>query len=1521
MRKNETNVSLVLACMYLCMGIIQPGQLHANPYATGGVGAPGRLQNLPVIEVSALWEHHLIVPQASEQLLVVTHLTPGETYSLRVPADPASGGCMPQVAVEGQAPAMLHVDSGARTLTFVAEETSLSFRLSYPCAWGDPKYPRRHYVSITCATCLQEAPSAEKVSSSALLQVTPGVNPDSVIRNVFIGNSCFDVQNVTFSGQTHQLGTFSNGQTNIGIASGVIISTSPADYAIGPNNSVGAEVPLPLVVTPDADLALLPGVGAAKLYDLAILEFEFTPTVSQVTFDFVFASEEYCEWVGSQFNDVFGFFISGPGIPGNQNIAVLPNTSTPISINSINHQLNDNYYIHNIGSMSNINPPRPIEYITCPPPVPGGPVPYSNAPAVGETQFDGFTVTLTAIANVIPCETYHIQLKITDVSDNLLPSAVFLRAGSFNAGGIAAPKWVVNNVPDAAGTTEDCDVVELVFERVGGGTAELIVPLLISGTATPNVDYGAIPNPVVIPANASSVTIPVPIYSDQTLEGDETIIVRLVDSCECSNPQRTLLIEDFSPAILGAPVFLAPGGTADISVNGVYSAYLWAPGGETDPQINVPAGTYTVTVTNGAGCTASASVSIAGCDLVVTTTADSGPGSLREAIECANSNPNADVITFNLPGGAPYSIALDAPLPVVSESVTIDATSQPGWSFGDVQLFPNDPAAFSAGLVFTASSCAMRGIWAGSFINGVGVQVNTAHAFTMTDCIVSDCEVGVQTGGDCNFLIDDCIIAYNTLAGIDAGIAEKVQVRRNIMFCNGTDPGGDAFAPSFGSAPPPVITSATPTQISGTATYLPPLPTFPENIVEVFTTGDPACPDADVQGNAFLASAVVNPDNTWSVTGNFPAGAILTATVTNPAACVVPPCGIWTIGFDSYVVPGTTNVEFYGNTTGNPTEWYWDFGDGATSDQQSPVHTFADYGVYEVCLTVFDSVCNEAFITCQDICNLVPDFDYNVNPANYRDVQFTDLSLGSPTNWFWEFGDGGTDNVQNPAYLYDPGFGMQLLHLVIEKDNCQEELYTFIDIAGCNIDIDFDWLVTPPFDVQFNDLSSGSPTFWYWDFGDGDFSFQQGPAHTYPGNGTYDVYLEIAKDVVANGDNVTCQIWTERQIQFLAPCDTLSANYYIETPGDGCTVEFYDISAGNPVAWYWDFGDGNTSTLQNPTHTYTTSDDFVVCLEVYSTDSLCQTSVCYLVGPNCTLLEAATSDFSLATCVDFPVTAGSNSPLCAGTAINLTNTPGGGTSPYTFSWEGPSGYTSMDENPVIPNATPARSGTYTVTVTDVNGCTGTAEVSVTVHPLPIAGILGDLAYCAGSNTELTATGGPSYLWEDNSMAAVHLVTAGVYTVTVTSGDGCSASASVTVLELGLVVTTTADSGPGSLRQAIECANSQPGPDVITFNIPGGAPYEIILNTPLPVVSESVYIDATSQPGWSFGDILLFPDNPAGFSAGLEFAASECEVHGLVVRGFDEGIGVRSTPPISLRSQTALWTNVRWAYKLLANVTS
>jgi hypothetical protein len=212
------------------------------------------------------------------------------------------------------------------------------------------------------------------------------------------------ISNVSFTGTTGgataSAGMFTGGTGVIGFESGVILSNGHAvDVEGGSKNFASTDLGL----AGDTDLDNLANVSTSDGHDATILSFDFVPKGSTLQFSYVFGSEEYNEFVGSQFDDVFGFFLNG------KNVAVIPGTNTPVSVNTVNKGINSKFYIDN----------DPQDF--------GG----NDGPV--QTALNGLTVVLTVNVSVMPGVTNHIKLGIEDTGDGAFDSDVFIAAGSFAA--------------------------------------------------------------------------------------------------------------------------------------------------------------------------------------------------------------------------------------------------------------------------------------------------------------------------------------------------------------------------------------------------------------------------------------------------------------------------------------------------------------------------------------------------------------------------------------------------------------------------------------------------------------------------------------------------------------------------------------------------------------------------------------------------------------------------------------------------------------------------------------------------------------------------------------------------------------------------------------------------------------------------------------------------------------------------------------------------------------------------------
>ncbi|MFC1734061.1 choice-of-anchor L domain-containing protein [candidate division KSB1 bacterium] len=424
--------------------------------------------------------------------------------------------------------------------------------------------------------------SLQNVSGQLLINTS--MTPAQLVQNVLIGTGV-QVSNVTFNSSPTalNLGQFSNGaNTNLGLNSGVIMASGSVLNSVGPNNSSSAGNATNSGSDPQL-AALIPGY---TVNDASVLQFDFVPLADSLTFEYVFGSEEYPEYVNSSFNDVFGFFISGPNPLGgaylNQNIAIIPGTSLPVTINNIN----------------NVTPSYPQYYI--------------NNTGGATIQYDGFTTVLTALAVVIPCTTYHIKLAVADAGDMILDSGVFLEANSFSSNAISVS--ATYSTPGALNYgIEGCNDAIVHFSLPYPSNDSLWIHYTVSGTATMGVDYPNIPDSILLAPGQSSNTIIISPFYDGVTEGQETVTL-VVQTSPCTTTSISVPILDYTPKTMTVcSDTMICQGTASLWVNASGGAppytYDWTPiTGLTNPNITNPQAsptsstTYVIEVYDSTGC-------------------------------------------------------------------------------------------------------------------------------------------------------------------------------------------------------------------------------------------------------------------------------------------------------------------------------------------------------------------------------------------------------------------------------------------------------------------------------------------------------------------------------------------------------------------------------------------------------------------------------------------------------------------------------------------------------------------------------------------------------------------------------------------------------------------------------------------------------------------------------------------------------------------------------------------------------
>ncbi len=327
-------------------------------------------------------------------------------------------------------------------------------------------------------------------------------SPEGLIENVFLGDGV-EVTNLSYDGEINAVGYFTNGEADIGIDRGLVMSTGMATSAIGQANGIigGA------TSGPSTDPNLDP-IATNPLNDLVKYEITFIPTSDTLRFRYVFASEEYPDFACSDYNDVFGFFISGPnpegGLYNSDNIALVPEINDPTGLTFSNNPVT----INNVNCGS--GPGCDFNYCSY----------YNNNSGSQTFSFNAYLNIFTAQAIVIPCETYTISLALADVGDNDYDTSVFLEAKSFGTGSLEVEAATLS----LDGTiTEGCSDGVLSFILPSPVESDTYIDYTIVGTAENGVDYEFIPEDLFIAAGDSLVSRPIIAFEDGILESAESI--------------------------------------------------------------------------------------------------------------------------------------------------------------------------------------------------------------------------------------------------------------------------------------------------------------------------------------------------------------------------------------------------------------------------------------------------------------------------------------------------------------------------------------------------------------------------------------------------------------------------------------------------------------------------------------------------------------------------------------------------------------------------------------------------------------------------------------------------------------------------------------------------------------------------------------------------------------------------------------------------------------------------------------
>mgnify|MGYP001258495632 CR=1 FL=1 len=441
------------------------------------------------------------------------------------------------------------------------------------------------------------------------IDVTSNYTIEEYVNEVLLGEG-IEAFNVTYTGGASQLGYMTGGEDVFTIESGLVLSS---DAAVNITCELGICDDCLGTAFNDPDLLdiansvpplINQNFSVLSVNDGCVLEFDFTASGDSIRFNYVFGSDEYEAWINTQYNDVFAFFLSGPGIIGDYaspagypdgaiNIAGVPNADPPlpITISSVNSGTNSQYFINNQS-----------ENGIC---------------------ILGYTQTFTAEAAVQCGENYHIKLAIADGSDTALESIVVLEEGSFssNSFDLVATASISGNQIFGGDTTvvESCNNAVFVISRPVADSQDTL-DVIISGTATNGIDYETIDPEVIMDVGEFTYEMPLNVIPDSEEEAPESVTIEYTYVSQCGDSvvrSATLIIQDFEPTELQYenPVGICNGeAILQVETSGGYGpfTFLWSTNASDTLAFNVietnDPGAAQVTVTDVCGNEQSATI-------------------------------------------------------------------------------------------------------------------------------------------------------------------------------------------------------------------------------------------------------------------------------------------------------------------------------------------------------------------------------------------------------------------------------------------------------------------------------------------------------------------------------------------------------------------------------------------------------------------------------------------------------------------------------------------------------------------------------------------------------------------------------------------------------------------------------------------------------------------------------------------------------------------------------------------------
>ncbi|MBI1341460.1 MAG: PKD domain-containing protein [Terrimonas sp.] len=436
-----------------------------------------------------------------------------------------------------------------------------------------------------------------------------------------------------------------------------------------------------------------------------------------------------------------------------------------------------------------------------------------------------------------------------------------------------------------------------------------------------------------------------------------------------------------------------------------------------------------------------------------------------------------------------------------------------------------------------------------------------------------------------------------------------------------------------------------------------------------------------------------NPSHNYNITGNYS----VTLKVTNDKGCIKTVTKNQFIQVSQGVTASFLNtspnvcrppvdISFNNTTTGPGTISYtWYFGDGGTSNLTNPNHIYNTPGNFNVSLVATSSQgCTDSLVKGNAVVidTIITDFTAPDSICVADSVHFINASIPTPLGSTWDFGDGTNSSLAHPTKSYSTP-GAYTIKLINNFNTCLDSVSKIIQVIPPPVT---DFVAPdknkcqPPFTVSFQDLTTGNPVSWFWNFGDGGTSTLQNPSHTYNSYGLFSVTL-----ITTNSTGCSDTTTKSQYIRIVRPVITFN-----DLPAQGCAPFTVNFSAGitgvdGVTSYLWNFGDGNTSSLPTPSHTYNMLGAYTVSLTITTATGCTET---LSLGNAVKAGSSPVADFSI-----------SNDTSCLSQAIQFTDLS---VPSDDWLWDFGNGATSTLKNPLYQYTNP---GTYSVKlVARYSGC-------------------------------------------------------------------------------------------------------------------------------------------------------------------------------------------------------------------------